>query len=45
MAAKVAVVMGSQSDWSTMQAATNLLAHFDVQTHCQIISAHRPTTC
>lgn len=44
MVAKVAVVMGSQSDWPTMQAATSLLAHFDVVAHCQIISAHRTPT-
>jgi 5-(carboxyamino)imidazole ribonucleotide mutase len=39
--ALVAVVMGSQSDWATMQAATTVLQQFNVPHHCQVVSAHR----
>ena len=38
---KVAVVMGSQSDWSTMSVAVDILAQFDVSHHVQVLSAHR----
>lgn len=41
MTAKIAVVMGSQSDWETMQHCTSVLEQFDVPFHCQVISAHR----
>jgi 5-(carboxyamino)imidazole ribonucleotide mutase len=37
----VAVVMGSQSDWATMQAAATVLQHFNVAHQCQVVSAHR----
>ncbi len=37
----IAVVMGSQSDWETMQHATQLLDQFNIVYHTQIISAHR----
>ncbi len=38
---KVAVVMGSQSDWQTMQHTVALLELLEIPYHCQIISAHR----
>lgn len=37
----VAVVMGSRSDWPTMQKAAEILTHFDVAHECQVVSAHR----
>lgn len=41
MTAKVAVVMGSQSDWDTMQHTTQMLKQLGIPFHTQIISAHR----
>ncbi len=38
---QVAVIMGSQSDWQTMQAACDILAQLQVGFHTEIISAHR----
>ena len=40
-AAKVAIIMGSQSDWKTMQCAADVLAELDVETDIRIVSAHR----
>ncbi len=37
----VAVVMGSQSDWPTMQHAVELLKQLEIPYHAQVISAHR----
>jgi 5-(carboxyamino)imidazole ribonucleotide mutase len=37
----VAVVMGSKSDWETMQHAAELLKELDVAHQCQVVSAHR----
>jgi 5-(carboxyamino)imidazole ribonucleotide mutase len=37
----VGVVMGSKSDWTTMQAAAALLAGFGVAHEVRVISAHR----
>ena len=37
----VSVVMGSQSDWRTMQAACDLLEKLDVSFEKKIVSAHR----
>lgn len=37
----VGVVMGSDSDWSTMQAAAEALAEFDIRFEVGVISAHR----
>jgi 5-(carboxyamino)imidazole ribonucleotide mutase len=37
----VGVIMGSQSDWETMQNATKILADFGVSFEAKIISAHR----
>ena len=38
---KVAIVMGSQSDWATMQEATQILDQLQVPYHVEIVSAHR----
>jgi 5-(carboxyamino)imidazole ribonucleotide mutase len=37
----VAVIMGSQSDWDTMQRADETLTQFGVAHECKVISAHR----
>lgn len=37
----VAVIMGSSSDWPTMQAATSVLEQFGVPFHVEVVSAHR----
>lgn len=37
----VAVVMGSSSDWPTMQAAVEMLTDLQVACHVEVISAHR----
>jgi 5-(carboxyamino)imidazole ribonucleotide mutase len=39
--ARVAVVMGSVSDWETMQHAARLLDDFAVEHEARVISAHR----
>ena len=41
MQALVALVMGSKSDWQTMQAATEIMDKLGVSYHVEIISAHR----
>lgn len=41
MSAKIAIVMGSQSDWSTMIEAANILDQLQVPYHVEIVSAHR----
>ena len=38
---RVGVIMGSDSDWSVMQDATQALAEFDVPTEVRVVSAHR----
>jgi 5-(carboxyamino)imidazole ribonucleotide mutase len=38
---RVGVVMGSDSDWPTMQAAAEALAEFDVGYQADVVSAHR----
>ncbi len=38
---KVAVVMGSISDWPTMQLATDILTDLGIEIEKHIISAHR----
>lgn len=40
-APKVGIIMGSQSDWDTMQHAAKLLADFGVAFECEVVSAHR----
>ena len=37
----IAVVMGSQSDWATMQHADEILNQLNISHHNQVISAHR----
>ena len=39
--AKVGIIMGSQSDWDTMQHAAQMLADFGVPFECEVVSAHR----
>lgn len=41
MGGKVAIVMGSQSDWPTMRRATEVLAELEVEHEARIVSAHR----
>lgn len=41
MGAKVAIVMGSQSDWPTMRCAAEVLDELGVETDVRIVSAHR----
>jgi 5-(carboxyamino)imidazole ribonucleotide mutase len=37
----VGIIMGSQSDWSTMRHAAEMLAEFGVRHEAKIVSAHR----
>lgn len=37
----VGVLMGSSSDWETMQHAAQILAEFGVPHECRVVSAHR----
>jgi 5-(carboxyamino)imidazole ribonucleotide mutase len=37
----VGVIMGSQSDWETMQAAVETLSEFGIESEKKIVSAHR----
>src|SRR5271169_6415842 len=37
----VSIIMGSKSDWETMQAASEVLAEFGVPHECRVVSAHR----
>ena len=39
--ARVAIIMGSQSDWPTMKEAADILDALDVAYRARIISAHR----
>lgn len=41
---KVGIIMGSKSDWPTMEFAANLLAEFGVKHECRVVSAHRTPT-
>jgi 5-(carboxyamino)imidazole ribonucleotide mutase len=38
---KVAIIMGSQSDWPIMRKATTLLDKFDIPYETMVVSAHR----
>ena len=38
---KVAVIMGSQSDFETMEKAVEILENFEIETEVKIVSAHR----
>jgi len=37
----VSIIMGSKSDWETMQPAQAMLAQFGVAHECRVVSAHR----
>ncbi|AFM12929.1 5-(carboxyamino)imidazole ribonucleotide mutase [Turneriella parva] len=41
MAVKVAIIMGSESDWKVMQAAHDVLRELGVEAHAEVVSAHR----
>lgn len=41
MKPKVAIIMGSKSDWPTMQAAAEALDKLSVPYHVEVVSAHR----
>jgi len=43
-AARVGIVMGSDSDWPTMEAAATALREFDVPFEADVVSAHRMPT-
>lgn len=38
---RVAVIMGSDSDWSVMADAAAALAEFDIPAEVRVVSAHR----
>lgn len=38
---QVGVVMGSNSDWGTMQAAVHILQELQIAHECRVLSAHR----
>ena len=37
----VGVLMGSSSDWETLQQAAAILAEFGIAHECRVVSAHR----
>ena len=37
----VGVIMGSKSDWETMQHADAMLTQFGIAHECRVVSAHR----
>jgi len=37
----VGVIMGSQSDWETLQLTDEILTKFDIPHECKVVSAHR----
>jgi 5-(carboxyamino)imidazole ribonucleotide mutase len=38
---RVAVIMGSKSDWETMRATSETLTKLDIAHECKVLSAHR----
>jgi 5-(carboxyamino)imidazole ribonucleotide mutase len=38
---QIGVVMGSSSDWDTMQQAVQILHHFEIAHEARVVSAHR----
>ncbi|TEW54124.1 5-(carboxyamino)imidazole ribonucleotide mutase [Psychromonas sp. RZ22] len=38
---KVGIIMGSKSDWPTMEHAANMLASFGIEYETRVVSAHR----
>lgn len=44
--ARVAIVMGSKSDWATMQFAAEIFEILNVPHHVEVVSAHHtPINC
>ena len=41
MTIQIGVVMGSRSDWDTMQHAVQILQHFGIVYEARVVSAHR----
>lgn len=41
MSVRVGIVMGSDSDWPTMEAAATALAEFGIEYEADVVSAHR----
>ena len=41
MKTQIGVVMGSSSDWDTMQHAVQILQHFGIAHEARVVSAHR----
>ncbi len=39
--ASIAIVMGSKSDWATMQFAAEILTTLNIPHHVEVVSAHR----
>lgn len=39
--ARIAIIMGSQTDYKFMKAAEKILSEFKVKSHVEIVSAHR----
>lgn len=39
--ARVALIMGSQSDWSTMEHAAHVLSELEIPYEAKVVSAHR----
>ncbi|GAA0480883.1 MULTISPECIES: 5-(carboxyamino)imidazole ribonucleotide mutase [Tatumella] len=39
--ARIAIIMGSKSDWATMQYAAEILNELNVDHHVEVVSAHR----
>ena len=37
----VGVIMGSQSDWSTLEKSTQILTEFGIPWEAKVVSAHR----
>ena len=38
---RVAIIMGSESDWKVMKAAADILRELGVEAHAEVVSAHR----
>lgn len=39
--ARIAIIMGSKSDWATMQFTAEILTALDIPYHVEVVSAHR----
>ena len=42
---EVGIIMGSQSDWPTMQRATEVLDALGIAYESKVVSAHRTPDC